>query len=385
MSAWTLGVCFGLLAYLYVGYPLLVRLLGLWLGRPVRKGPFEGSASVLIAVHNEADKLPAKLRSLLGDSGAAQVVDVWVGSDGSTDDVAAAVACVGDPRIHAVAFPERRGKPAVLNDLMARCAGDVVVMTDARQPLERGALAALLSNFADERVGVVSGELVFRTGAGDTAASRGVDAYWRYEKFIRRSESRFRSVPGATGAFYAIRRALLRPLPPDTLLDDVAIPMRAVREGYRCVFEEKAVVYDQPSLHPAAEAVRKRRTIAGNAQLVALFPWLVVPGVNPIWFEFVSHKLLRLASPFLLMGALASSWMMRAGAAGRVALALQVAFYGLAALGAWAQRAGFRFRLLGIPLMFVSLQVVTAQACWDAVRGRYRVRWTRSPGNSAPA
>lgn len=374
-----------LLVYLYAGYPLLIALLARVRPRPVRKGAFVGRVSILIAVHDEAAKLGTKLRSLLDAEDADRIDAILVGSDGSTDDVAGAVASAGDPRVELVAFPERRGKPAVLNDLMPRCRGDVVVLTDARQPLERGALRALLANFADERVGVVSGELVFRTGPGDTDAARGVDAYWRYEKWIRKNESRFRSVPGATGALYAIRRDLLAPIPADTLLDDVAIPMRAVRGGYRCVFEEGAIVYDAPEQSPAREAVRKRRTIAGNAQLVALFPSLLLPWRNPIWLEFVSHKLMRLASPLLLLVALAASLAGSEDLVVRWALWLQLAFYALAAVGWLGFRAGIRLGPAGVPMMFVALNLTTVAALADAATGRYRVTWQRAGGDRGRA
>jgi biofilm PGA synthesis N-glycosyltransferase PgaC len=367
----------GLLAYLYAGYPLLMALWARLAPRPVRKGAFEGRVSVLLSVHNEAAALGAKLRSVVQ---AGPVAEVLVGSDGSTDDVGAAVASVGDPRIRLMAFPARRGKPAVLNDLMREVTGDVVVLTDARQPLDPAALPALLANFADPSVGVVSGELILRAVAGDSTAARGVDAYWRYEKFIRRSESRARSVPGATGALYAIRRSLLRPVPPDVLLDDVAIPMQAVCAGARCVFEEGARVYDAPSQSSAQEQVRKRRTIAGNWQLVKLYPRLLLPWRNPIWFEFVSHKMLRLLSPLLMVLLAVLAIFAPDGSVVAATRAPQGLFYLLALAGWGAQRAGWRTGWLGVPYMFVVLNLVTALALWDAARGRFQVAWVRAGG-----
>lgn len=367
------------LAYIYAGYPLLSAALARLRPRPVAKGAFRGSVSVLISVHNEAGRLAAKLRSLLDAEDGERIVDILVGSDGSTDDVAAAVASVGDARIRLFPFAERRGKPAVLNELMPHVRGQVVVMTDARQPVAPGAIRALLANFADPRVGVVSGELVFRTAESDSTTARGVDAYWRYEKMIRKSESVWGSVPGATGALYAIRRELLAPIPPDTLLDDVAIPMRAVQQGFRCVFEAGAAVYDLPVQDPARESARKRRTIAGNGQLVQQNPSLLLPWRNPAWLAFLSHKLLRLLSPVLVLAVLAANIALLDRCPYPVLLAIQAAFYAAVAAGWISQRLGFPIGVLGVPFLFAALNCTTALALLDVVRRRYEVRWSRAP------
>lgn len=369
------------LFYIYAGYPLLLAALARWRPAPVTRAPTEARVSVLIAVHNDAARLGPKVRSLLAADGSGCLLEVLIGSDGSSDDPAAAVAALGDARVQVIAFPERRGKPSVLNDLAARARGDWLLMMDARQLVDERCLLELTSCFADARVGVVSGELVFRRADTDSTAARGVDAYWRYEKFIRRCEGRFRSVPGATGAVYAVRRELFRPIPAETLLDDVAIPLQAVAQGYRCIFCSEAQVYDRPSENHRQESIRKRRTIAGVAQLPVLFPWLLAPGRNPIWFEFVSHKLLRLVSPFLLVALAAGAWvgadqpLLRASGWG------QLAFYALALAGAAAQRFGLRSGLMGVPYMFVVLNLTTLAALGDALRRRHRVTWAASaPG-----
>lgn len=357
--------------YLYLGYPAWVWLMARMRPRPVRKAPYGGLCSVVVAAHNEAETLPRKLASLLASADGERIGEVLVGSDGSDDGTVQAVEALRDKRVRVVTFPERRGKAAVLNDLVPQCRSEVVVLTDARQEIEPGALAALLANFADERVGVVSGELVFR-GGGTTVAARGVGFYWRYEKFIRRSESRFGSVPGATGALYAMRKELFRPIHVDSLLDDVAIPMQAIVGGARCVFESGAVVYDRPAESVAAENIRKRRTIAGNAQLIALYPGWLLPWRNPIWFQYVSHKLGRLLSPFFLLGALCASALLAREPAYAVLLSGQVLFYAVALAG-----RVFPIRTCAAATMFVSLNVTTLMALADAAAGRFNVKWER--------
>jgi hypothetical protein len=160
---------------------------------------------------------------------------------------------------------------------------------------------------------------------------------------MRRHESRIWSTLGATGAIYAIRRALYRPLPADTILDDVLTPMRIVLRGYRVVFNEKALAFDRAASDADAEARRKVRTLAGNYQILALEPALLRPWRNPVWLQYVSHKIGRLAVPYALLAALASSIVLASSHPFyAAALAVQVLFYLLAGAGALLESAGRR-------------------------------------------
>jgi cellulose synthase/poly-beta-1,6-N-acetylglucosamine synthase-like glycosyltransferase len=172
-------------------------------------------------------------------------------------------------------------------------------MTDIRQRLSPCALKELVANLADPEVGAVGGELHMENVR--TGFAQGVDFYWRYEKMIRHAESTAGSMIGVTGAIYAIRRSLFKPLPPGTVLDDVLVPMRVAAQGKRVVFEPRAMAWDQPSQEPEAERRRKIRTLAGNYQLLQLAPWLLSPFRNPLWFCFMSHKVLRLLAPWLIV------------------------------------------------------------------------------------
>lgn len=366
------------LAYIYAGYPAAVWALSR--RRPVadRKPLPAVSVSVVIIAFNEQDRLPRKLENLLSLNDAGHIVEIIVGSDGSTDDTVGAVAHYPDSRVRVVPFPTRRGKPAALNDLIPQCQGDVVLLSDCRQVFDRMVLTRLVENFADPAVGVVSGELVLRSHPGETTAAHGIGLYWKYEKFIRKCESRYRGVPGATGACYAIRRSLFKPLKAHVILDDVAIPMQALSQGYRCLLEPGAIAYDEPSKYPGQEAIRKRRTIAGAAQLVRDYPEWLNPRRNPIWFEYVSHKVLRLVSPMLLVGAGVFNALLLSVPAYQPLFALQVAMYVSALIGWIYQKCGRRSALFGPPLMFLALNVTTALALWDALRSKYRVTWQKS-------
>jgi len=392
MALYIFIFCAAGLFYIYLGYPALIWLLARTAGRPVRRTGVlaeKPTCSIVISSYREGEALLRKVKNMLASASIVHVQEIVVGLDGSPGnnepgpaEFEALVQGSGHvPAVRVVTFPERRGKASVLNDLVPLTGGKILVMMDARQILHPEAIASLVANLGDPTVGVVSGELVFRPDAGVSeggAASEGVGFYWRYEKFIRRWEARFRSVPGATGALYAIRRELFRPIPATTLLDDVAIPMQAVAMGARCVFEPSAEVYDVPSATAGRESLRKRRTIAGVAQLMRLYPEWLVPWRNPIWFEYVSHKVLRLASPLLLAGLLAANLALLAVSPCFAWMGVAHAgFYSLALGGIVAQRCGRKAGFLGVPVMFVALNATTALALWDALRGRYDVAWKK--------
>jgi cellulose synthase/poly-beta-1,6-N-acetylglucosamine synthase-like glycosyltransferase len=334
-----------LVAYVYFGYPLLLAVWSAVAGRPVRKrqpsepGPWP-SVSVVVAARNEAPRLTARLTNLL-EQHYDGPVEIIVVSDGSTDDTSRVVAAFAN-RIRLIELPHG-GKPRALNAGVAAARGEFVVFADARQRFAPDAIRALISNFADDEVGGVTGQLVL-DGAVDSDGSEspigdGVGLYWTYETWLRRREGRIRSTLGATGAIYALRRALWQRLPARTLLDDVLAPMRLVLAGKRVVFEEGALAYDHVAPDGSAELRRKTRTLAGNYQILALEPRLLIPGLNPVWLQYASHKIGRLIVPWALVAALATS----AALAARswiyvVALIVQLGFYGLAAVGGWMER-----------------------------------------------
>jgi cellulose synthase/poly-beta-1,6-N-acetylglucosamine synthase-like glycosyltransferase len=290
----------------------------------------------VVAARNEAARLPARVANFLELSydGPREIIVV---SDGSTDHTAEALRpLAGHVRLIEV---RAGGKPLALNAGVAAATGDIVVFADARQRFDRDALRELVANFADPEVGGATGELVLDCEGPDGTSSSigdGVGAYWKYEKWLRRHEGLVWSTLGATGAIYALRRDLWRPLPAETLLDDVLAPMRTVLAGHRIVFDDCARAFDSAAADAAGEARRKRRTLAGNYQILALEPRLLVPFVNPVWLQYVSHKLGRLIVPWALLAVFVAS----ASLAGRhwiyaVAFVAQLGFYGLAALGAW--------------------------------------------------
>jgi biofilm PGA synthesis N-glycosyltransferase PgaC len=328
--------------YVYIGYPLLLAAWARVRTRPVRKRTNDSSrpwpgVTIVLAAHNEAGRLHARIRNLLQQDYPGELELILV-SDGSSDDTAAVASGWGE-RVRFIEVA-RGGKPRALNAGVARASFDILVFADARQRFAPDAVRRLVMCFDDPSVGAVTGELILESGSEDgSGIGQGVGLYWTYEKWMRRLEARVDSTLGATGAIYAMRRALWRPLPAETLLDDVLAPMWTVLAGYRVVFEEQALAFDRPERDTAAESRRKTRTLAGNYQILWLEPRLLVPGLNRVWLQYVSHKVGRLLVPWCLGGALISSIALSGTAwIYTIACILQVGFYGLALIGAWLER-----------------------------------------------
>lgn len=330
LTAFVFWTAAALLGFTYVGYPLLVMAQARLRPRPVARGDAQPTVTAILTVYDGAGSLARKLDNLLGQDYPPGRLDVVVACDGCSDDSAAIARGYADRGVTVLEFAQRRGKAACLDDAVAAATGELLLMVDVRQRLEPDALSRLVACLGDPAVGVAAGELRFEDP--DTGFAASVDAYWKYEKAIRLAESASGSAIGVSGALYAIRRALFPVVPAGTVLDDVYVPMDVVRRGHRVVLEEGAVAWDRASASSEDERRRKLRTLAGNFQLVALAPWLLLPVANPAWLRFFSHKLLRLLSPWLLLVLAASSLLLAgrhwffastaAGLAGLVVLAL---------------------------------------------------------------
>ena len=378
-----------LLAYVYVGYPFVAAVRARLRPKARHTAPIEPLVSVIVVAHNEAERIAARIENLLALDYPRDRLQIVIGSDGSTDETAHCARQYENAIVSVQAFGERRGKAAVINSLVPLVGGEIVVFADARQRFDAGSLRALVANFADPSVGAVSGELMLATTGATGAAGQGTAFYWRYEKFIRSAEARADSTIGATGAIYAIRRSLFEAIPSDTLLDDVLIPLRIVRRGYRVLFEAGARAYDTASATAQQEFVRKARTIAGLFQLFARERWLLNPRRNRLWFETVSHKALRLALPLLHASlllanlALASAGWFYGGM-----LAGQLMFYAAALVGYAQRQARRRSFVFSVPCAICLLSWATVVGFVRFVTNRQQATWERvsSPSaSSAPA
>jgi poly-beta-1,6-N-acetyl-D-glucosamine synthase len=371
---WIFWIAAALIGYSYLGYPAWLWLRSRWSPRPVRRSPQELAVSAVMVVRNEEGVLARKLENLLALDYPEAKLEVVVVSDGSSDGTGAILdEFARSGRVRSVNKPASQGKAAGLNDALQLASGEVLLFTDARQQIEPAALRWLMENFADPEVGAASGELML----GDPASGeteKGMGLYWRIEKKIRELESASGSVAGATGAIYCARRGLLDPLPEGTILDDVLLPMQVARKGSRVIFDTRARAWDSADLGGSREFSRKVRTLSGNYQLLQIAPWLL-SSKNPIRFEFISHKLSRLAVPLALLGLLLASLFLPQPFY-RAVLIAQFAFYGLSLVAIAGVKIGPLSRIADPARTFVVLNCAAMVAFINFVMGRKAV-WVR--------
>ena len=367
--------------YTYIGYPVIVWMLARLRRREVFKADIVPSVSVVLACHNEQGNIEARIKNLLECDYPRDLLEIVIVSDGSTDFTAEIARRHASDRIRLFAYEQQKGKATALNIGVEIAKGEIILFADARQSFEPRAIKELAANFADPSVGAASGELLL-DGAGGSSVGEGVGLYWKYEKWIRKSESRFSSVIGATGAIYAIRRELWQPLPDSTILDDVYTPMGIALGGRRVVFEEKARAHDRAIESTGHEFARKVRTLTGNYQLCQLMPRLLFPN-SALLFQFYSHKLMRLAAPIFLLLILAANMFLAATAIGnapqlfyRATFAGQLVFYAGVAAGAYLLKHNRRVRLLNLAYVFSLMNAAALIGLLFFVLGKRNV-WVR--------
>lgn len=365
--------CAFLVLFAYAGYPIYLYVRARYWPRRVQRASTYPRIAIVLAVHNEEKNLLRKLSNLEGLDYPPERLEVIVVSDGSTDQTNQILREWQRPSRRAVILPDHCGKANALNHGIAAAQGELICFVDARQTIASDGLRNLASNFADPSVGCASGELILR-GSQQVKLPHGGGLYWRLEKNMRKWEGMTGSTVGATGAFYAVRRSLVPPLPGGTILDDVYIPLHVARQGSRVIFDPSAVVWDDLNPSLKQEFRRKVRTLTGNYQLLQLAPWVLTRS-NPLHVRVICHKLLRLIIPFALIGILVSTFWLRQSAYGLV-FGLQVAFYLLAASAVLPARLGLLSRAANISLTFIMMNTAAAVALAHFLTGK-KAAWAR--------
>jgi cellulose synthase/poly-beta-1,6-N-acetylglucosamine synthase-like glycosyltransferase len=356
--------------YTYAGYPVVMWMLSRLRPRPWKVSPISPSVSIVLAVHNGETLLSRKIDHLLGLD-YHNIKEIIIVSDGSTDGTAKLLASRRHPRLTAIILDEHCGKAVAVNAGMAKATAEIILFVDIRPEIAPGAIQQLVRNFADPKVGCVAGELILRQECHDSASAAVGGVYWRYEKWIRTCESICGSPVGVYGGFYAIRRELAVPQPSGMILDDMFQPLSIIRQGYRSVLDVHAYVYDTWPTKIEEEFHRKARTLAGNFQLFQLAPWTLTPR-NPVLFQLVSHKVMRLVVPYLLILLFVSTLALSLGSLPYTAFAVLQIFGWLVAI------AGLRYRIPVLHRIAAPASALLALKA-AAVTGLYLFLFTRGP------
>ncbi len=368
--------CLGLVAFAYLGYPLMIAGLAACFGkRPrVHREPGEfPMVSLLIAAHNEESEIEERIRSALAMDYPPGRLEIVIASDGSSDATPAIVRRYEARGVRLLDYPMRRGKAAVLNAAMTEVSGEIVVLSDANTHMEPRALKRIVRWFADSQIGVVCGRLVLH----DPERGRNVDSvYWKYETFLKKQESRLGALLGANGAIYAIRHECYRPLPEGTIVDDFVIPLQAkLATGCSIIYDSEATAHEVTPDAIGSEFHRRARIGAGGLQSLGLLWPLLNPRRGWVAFTFFSHKLLRWACPFFLLALLGSNVALADAPLYRGLLIGQMAFYLVSVLAAFLPARPRLLRLLRLTTMFTGMNTALLVGYWRWLRGRQKGIW----------
>ncbi|MBK9437134.1 MAG: glycosyltransferase family 2 protein [Chloracidobacterium sp.] len=368
-------VCIVVLAYVYVGYPLVVYAAGLILARPVRRDNIEPTVTILITAFNEESAIREKLANTLAIEYPKDKLEILVASDGSTDRTDEIVKEHAHLGVKLYRQEGRLGKTVTQNSAVAAASGEIVLFSDATTEYTPDVLRRVLPAFADDTVGCVAGRLVYLDN-GETNVGTGAQSYWNYETFLKTSESRACSLIGASGCLYAVRRSAYRPMYAEAC-SDFLICTELYRQGLRSIFEPDAVCYEHTNQRTHEEFKMRVRVISQTYTDL----WRNADMLNPFKSGFyavqlISHKLLRYCVPLILALILVTNVFL----AGRslfwdFLLLGQMAVYIAAFLGWLVERAGRRITLLAIPLYFVLANLASAIAFFRFVRGERVVTW----------
>ena len=379
MLAFIFWVSIVTIIYTYIGYPLLLFLISKFAKRPVDKKPILPTVTILIAAYNEEKVIEQRIRNCLALDYPKDKLEVLVTSDGSTDRTNEIVRQFSKQGVKLINSPTRKGKAHALNLAIAQAKGEIVVFADARQVYDKDAIKELVANFNDRQVGAVSGELHLLDGT-KTPIGEGVRTYWEYEKFLRKRESMIHSSIGTTGAIYAIRKELFTTIPENTILDDFIIPMRIVQKGFRVIFDSSAKAYDRAFSKARQEFTRKVRTLAGNLQAFLLIRNMFNPFQCKIALQLISHKLLRLVVPYLLMIVFIINFFLISQPLYKFIFALQLLFYASALVGLFSQNSKYNHKICKLCYTFSLLNLAVVVGCWRFIRNKQSSAWEKAFG-----
>jgi cellulose synthase/poly-beta-1,6-N-acetylglucosamine synthase-like glycosyltransferase len=364
-----------LVAYAYVGYPLLIVILSRLFPRPVRKAEITPKVSLIITAYNEERDIAAKLDNTLALDYPPDRLEIIVASDCSgdqTDDIVRRYEARG-VRLHR--RPERLGKSVAQNHAVKQANGEILVFSDATTMYLPDAVRRIVRSFADPQVGCVAGQLIYVDKA-TTAVGRGCRSYWSYEKFIKESESRAGSLIGVSGCLYAVRRSSYARLALD-MSSDFVIATEIHLQEQRTVYECEAVAMEDTNKRSRDEFRMRVRVI--EQTFSALHRYCAALNLRQhglFAFQLISHKVLRYAVPFFLIAAFALNLLLVGESPFyRLTFITQAIFYLAAVAGCLGERLHMRLGVLALPYYFALANAASLAAFIQFMRGKAHVLW----------
>lgn len=370
--------CITIIFYSFIYYPLVVRFLAKTMPKKRKRGASHlPCVSILVAAYNEESHIADKIQNYKNLNYPKDKIEILFGSDGSTDKTNEILKSQADDNIRTFFYGSRSGKAATLNRLVKNAKGKILIFSDANTVYESDAISKLVRHFQDESVGGVCGQLRL-INPMSKIESEGERLYWGYENNLKKHEAEVKTVLGANGAIYALRKDLFHPLPENkVIVDDFLIPLRAVIDGYDIVYDEEAIATETVSPHLKAEFSRKTRIGAGNFNTLSEIKSLLNPSRGFVAFALWSHKIFRWFAPFFLAGAFISNLFLLDSLFYVYTFTLQIFFYLSALFGLYLDKKGKAIKIFTYPLYFSAINLAMAIGFFKFLTGSQKPAWSR--------
>jgi cellulose synthase/poly-beta-1,6-N-acetylglucosamine synthase-like glycosyltransferase len=368
-----------LIVYAYVGYPLLVILLSFFVNSKVKKSFNEPKVSLLIAAYNEEKEIERKLKNSFDLDYPKDKLEIVVASDGSTDATEDIVKrySKNDMGIRVVLHrvEGRLGKTATQNSAVKACQGDIIVFSDAASMYDRGAIRALVRNYADPTVGAVSGMYKYINKEGSSVGFATI-LFWNLENFIKGRQTRIRTVTGCCGCIYSVRKNLYTDLPP-TIISDLVEPLTILQKGYRIVFEPEALALEETAGKTKEEFKMRIRVIVRGMNGMLFVRSLFNPFRYPyVALQLISHKLMRWLVPvFCIIAFISNIFLALSSRIYLILLILQLVFYSLSVIGHYLDKAGIHKKVFYLPLYFCVVNLASLISMFKVMKKDNIVTW----------
>lgn len=374
MAEITFWIIIFLIFYTYAGYSLVVMLLSRFFSNKVQKGEIEPRVTFLITAYNEEKNIAQKLENTLSLNYPKDKLEILVASDGSTDMTDEIVRSFADRRVKLLRVEGRVGKTETQNQAVKSATGDIIIFSDATTRYEKNNIRNIVRNYADSTVGAVSGRYEYYNPTG-AAIGVGNILFWKYENFIKSSQTRIKTITGCCGCIYSVRRELYEPLPPD-IISDLVEPLKILEKGYRIAFEPDAIAYEETTEKASEEFYMRIRVISRGMRGLLYMRKLFNPfRYGFVSFQLFSHKLLRWLMPVFMIVILISNLFMIGNSFYNIILAFQLIFYSMAFIAWIGERANIKFRLFSIPLYFFTVNIASLISLYKTLKGYKAVTW----------
>ncbi len=379
-----LSLC-GIIFWTYIGYPLTVLLRGMIWRKSYLRKPITPAVSMIIACHNEEEGIEAKLNNILSLDYPKEYLEIIIASDGSTDKTEEIVNRYVNDQIRLLCLP-RGGKAPALNAACAQASGDILLFSDANSMYRQDAIRNIVQPFADQNVGAVAGNQVYRDAERTGIAADGENSYWNFDRILKKAQTRSGNAISATGAIYAVRRCLFQNVP-EGVTDDFVTSTRVIAQKKRLVFEPEAICFEPVAGSAKAEFGRKTRVITRGLRGILEMRELL----NPFRYGFYSlqlfsHKVLRRLVVFPLIAlAILSAMLWENGWIYQMATVLQGAVYGAAAVGLLMSRLNMKSpKFISVPFYFCMVNAAVVVAVYKIIRGERIAIWSPARANDKP-